>query len=121
MGASLWQLTEEHAVVYAGDRDTLRAILAYARFPHRDLSRATTYHGRGGRAVGWQFVFPLPLWNGVVRHLGRESVTYPERESSRAAAGSRGGRSRSPAPTPPEGIGTEVAKRSTAGRRARAR
>lgn len=78
MHAWMWQLTDQHAVLYTNDRPTLQAVLGYARFPHKDVARATTYSNRKGKVVGWQFVFPAALWNGLVRHLGRASLTFTD-------------------------------------------
>ena len=85
MQAWMWRLTEDHAVLYTNDRPTLNAVLAYGKFPHKDLSRATVYSSRNGRACGWQFTFPQTIWNGVVRHLGRSGITMLDHEPGRVA------------------------------------
>jgi len=76
----MWRLTDDHAVIYTDDRATLKALFAYSRFPHQDLSRATTYERKNGRVFAWQFTFPVSVWNGVVRHLGRASITMLDQE-----------------------------------------
>ncbi len=82
MQACMWRLTEQHALFYTDDRATLRAILAYARFPYRDAAKATTtYTGKNGRVFAWQFVIPYDLWNGVVRYLGKEAITVLDPET----------------------------------------
>lgn len=86
MQAWMWRLTDQHAVFYTNDRSMLKAILAYAKFPHKDAATAATYERKGGRACGWQFTFPLSLWNGVVRHLGRSSLTFLDQEKGGAGA-----------------------------------
>src|SRR5690242_12396030 len=87
MSAYLWRLTDHHAVLYTDDRSILNAALAYSRFPHGDLTHATTYHGKNNRVFAWQFTFPLAVWNGLVRHLGRAALTFLDEEKpSRKAA-----------------------------------
>ncbi len=86
MQAWMWRLTEDHAVLYTNDRPTLNAVLAYGKFPHKDLSCATVYSSRNGRACGWQFTFPQTIWNGVVRHLGRSGITMLDHEPGRVAS-----------------------------------
>ena len=76
MHALMWRLSDTHAVLYTDDRGTLRAALAYPKFPHRDATAATTYCRKSGRAFAWQITFPASLWNGVVRHLGRGSLVF---------------------------------------------
>lgn len=88
----MWRLTDDHAVIYTNDRATLKALFAYSRFPHHDLSRATTYEGKNGRVFAWQFTFPISAWNGVVRYLGRASITMLDQE--------RPGTSSTPIPEP---------------------
>lgn len=88
----MWRLTDDHAVIYTNDRATLKALFAYSRFPHHDLSRATTYEGKNGRVFAWQFTFPISAWNGVVRYLGRASITMLDQE--------RTGTSSTPTPEP---------------------
>ena len=83
MSAYLWRLTDHHAVLYTDDRSILAAALAYPRFPHHDLNRATTYHGKNNRVFAWQFTFPLEIWNGLVRHLGRAALTFLDEEKPR--------------------------------------
>lgn len=80
MQAWMWRLTDDHAVIYTDDKATLKALFAYSRFPHQDLSRATTYERKNGRAFAWQFTFPVSAWNGVVRYLGRASITMLDQE-----------------------------------------
>lgn len=75
MSTWMWRLTDAHAVLYTDERRTLEAVLAYPRFPHRDLTRATTYVDRSGRVVAWQFTFPSAIWSGLLRYLGRSTVT----------------------------------------------
>src|SRR4051812_25365480 len=86
MQACMWRLTDQYAVLYTGDRATLKAVLGYARFPHKDISRATTYAGKNGKVFAWQFTFPMALWNGMVRHLGRAAVTFLDEEKPTRAA-----------------------------------
>lgn len=88
----MWRLTDNHAVIYTNDRATLKALFAYSRFPHHDLARATTYEGKNGRVFAWQFTFPVSAWNGVVRYLGRASITMLDQE--------RPGTSSTPTPEP---------------------
>ena len=84
----MWRLTDAHAVIYTDDRATLKALLAYSRFPHDNISRAATYENKKGKVFAWQFTFPMAAWNGVVRYLGRSSITMLdiEREASRPSA-----------------------------------
>ena len=85
MSAYLWRLTDHHAVLYTDDRSILNAALAYSRFPHQDLTRATTYHhGKNNRVFAWQFTFPMAVWNGLVRHLGRAALTFLDEEKPAA-------------------------------------
>ena len=86
MQAWMWRLTDDHAVIYTDDRATLKALFAYSRFPHQDLSRATTYERKNGRVFAWQFTFPVSAWNGVVRCLGRASITMLDQERWISAA-----------------------------------
>ena len=79
----MWRQTETDAVLYTEDRQTLNSLLAYARFPYRDAGRAMTYTRSNGRVYGWQFTIPAEIWNGVVRHLGRQSVTMLDMEPGR--------------------------------------
>lgn len=83
MRAWMWRLTETNAVLYTEDRQTLNSLLAYARFPYRDAGRAITYARSNGRVYGWQFTIPAEIWNGVVRHLGRQAVTMLDLDTGR--------------------------------------
>ena len=117
MHAWMWPLTEKHAVVYTNDRATLNAVLAYARFPHKDASRAVTYgRGANGRAFAWQLTFPREIWNGLVRHLGRAAVTYldgpqPAPEQPAAPSPARTGRNRPGEGRTSKGEGTKAPSR----------
>lgn len=83
MRAWMWRQTETDAVLYTEDRQTLNSLLAYARFPYRDAGKAMTYARANGRVYGWQFTIPATIWNGVVRHLGRQAVTMLDLEAGR--------------------------------------
>jgi hypothetical protein len=82
----MWRLTDSEAVLYTNDRPTLQAVLGYTRFPHNDLSGATTYANKKGKVFAWQFTFPAGAWNGVVRHLGRSAITILDEEKPRQQA-----------------------------------
>lgn len=128
MSAYLWRLTDDHAVFYTDDRTLLSAALAYARFPHDDLSRATTYHGKNQRVFAWQFTFPLAAWNGLVRHLGRSALTFLDEERPSARRAAPAGPAAPPAappsrpaassPAPRKGVWMEGAQPSAARRAA---
>jgi hypothetical protein len=98
----MWRLTDHHAVIYTDDRATKDALLSYARFPYDDIERATTYSRGAKRPYAWQFTFPLSLWNGVVRHLGRASVTFLDVEK--------------PAKTPPAVVEMPAKARGNSGK-----
>src|SRR5262245_12292248 len=79
----MWRQTDDHAVLYTNDRATLDQLLSYRRFP-KDASQATTYTGKNGRVYAWQFTVPASLWNGLVRHLGRESFEFLDADRPRS-------------------------------------